>query len=246
MTTTPMTAATQALSGETIISLYQLDLTVLGEPSVIYFTKEMHNVTGTGYVSFMGRQYTSFDVEVSGFEWSGMGPMPQPTVSLSNVNLFMSGLILQYSDLIGATLSRLRTFARYLDDGSDASAASTSYMLDVFVVTQKTMHNKKQVEFRLSSALDQTGRELPNRLVLRDICGFRYRNWNPALGGGAGGFDYSKAVCPYTGGSSYDANGNSTTGPNDRCSKHFATGCKPRFGAGPYPMGAYPGVARNR
>ena len=46
---------------------------------------------------------------------SAKGELPRPKVSITNVQGLFSGLIRMYDDLIGAKLTRKRTFARYLD-----------------------------------------------------------------------------------------------------------------------------------
>ena len=246
----PYDLATRTLAGETVVVLYQLDLNPIGVNDIYNFTQNVNDgsqTSGGAYtgnqISFLGQQFTGIDLEVSGFEWSGTGAAPQPTVTFSNVNRYMSGLVVSANDLIGARLVRYRTFARYLDGASDASQQATSYQTDIFTVAQKTKHDKRQIEFRLKSVIDQQGRMLPRRLVLRDTCGLRYRRWNPIANSGSGAWDYTLAMCPYVGSPMYDVNGNPVGSPLlDRASQKFATCCKVRYGAGPYPFGGFPGV----
>jgi lambda family phage minor tail protein L len=55
-------------------------------------------------------------------------------------------------------------------------------------------------------------------------------------------------ACPYTGGATYDINGNPVADPRlDVASKRVTTCCKPRFGASAtLPFGGFPGVSRVR
>lgn len=236
--------ATQQLGGETVVFLYQLDLTPIGEPSVLYFTREMGGIGGSTVISFGGTIYEFVDIDASGFEWTGVGSNPQPRLRLSNVTSFASGLLLQYGDLIGASLHRIRTFARFLDGGSDAAYSGTAglgYTMESYRIDQKVTHNKVFIELALASAMDQEGRMLPMWTALRDTCRFRYRIWNAPTGS----YDYSRATCPYTGGGAFDINGNPVTPDLDRASLKDETCCVQRFGAGnPRPFGGFKGMSR--
>lgn len=242
--------AGQVLSGESIVVLYQIDLTAVGDPTVVYFTKEVQDPVRSASlgipsrVSFLGQEYTPIQIADSGFEWTGVGPIPQPRIQVSNVQKLLAGLLIQYGNLVGAKVVRIQTYGRFLDGHVDAATASTSYIFDVYVVSQKTHHDKIFIEFALSSAMDQKGRVIPKRIALRDHCGWTYRTWNPV----SATFDYSRATCPYTGSVYVDKLGNNTIDPaRDQCSFHVATGCKPRFGTtAVLPFGGFPGMARIR
>lgn len=89
---------------------------------------------------------------------------------------------------------------------------------------------------------------IPNRMILRDSCQWRYRVWNPTADNGLGAWDYSRATCPYTGGGLFNMNGAPVGDPTqDVCSKRVSTGCKKRFGEnGVLPYGGFPAVSRVR
>lgn len=235
--------AAAALGGEAVISLYEVDLNPIRVNSILRFCSHA-NAAGNANVVFLGNTYQTLDVEAAGFEWTSQGPIPQPTLKLSNVTNIISSLLRDYRDLIGARVTRIRTFARYLADGADATLASQSYTTDIYSIERKTAHNKQYVEWRLSAAMDQEGRMLPNRLILRDSCQWRYRRWNGTA------WDYSQATCPYTGGAMFDMNGAPTGDPTrDVCSKRVATGCRVRFnsvGQDVLPFGGFPSVSRIR
>lgn len=260
----------QALAGEKQVFLYQLDLTPLGvtENAVLCFTKDTREQDGARQrVSFLGVEYEPIDIDANGFDFSGTGAYPQPTLRVTNINMqatlatpqgersfsvpLLSGLLREHGDLVGARITRIRTFERFLAGGPDASLAASSYQWDMYYVDQKLTHNKLYVEFRLSSAIDQQGRSIPVRKVLRDICPWRYRSWDKKLGR----FDNASlsdprarlVTCPYIGTSYFDIYGNSTSAENDRCSKHVDTGCRRRYPRpAAMPFGGFPGVARTR
>lgn len=233
----------QAISGEEIVFLFQIDLNPIGVNSILFFCKNPLDSTTNALVSFLGQPYEGIDVEAGGFDWAGSGASSQPTLRISNVGTFASGLLIQYGNLIGATVNRVRTFGRFLDGHSDAAIASTSYQIESFRVEQKNSHNKVFAELRLASVIDQEGRMLPARRVLRDTCLWRYRGYVADTNS----WDYSKATCPYVMENYFDVNGNVSQGKvQDLPSKRFDTCCKPRFGAGPYPFGGFRGVTRNQ
>jgi lambda family phage minor tail protein L len=102
------------------------------------------------------------------------------------------------------------------------------------------MHNKRIIEWQLSSAIDQQGVTLPGRQVLRDTCTHTYRSFNTVTQT----FDYSNATCPYTGALSFGLDDAPSGASGDICSKQLS-GCKKRFGNnGNLPTRAFPGVGR--
>jgi lambda family phage minor tail protein L len=221
-----------------IVTLYDLDLTAVGDPTVLHFT---YGGQGNSVqpVSFQGVTYTPVELTSQGWARSGSGAFPQPTIRVSNVNSIFSGLVRQYQDLIGAQLTRKRLFASFLDGGGNGGQGTQAlFAVDVYNLYQKTTHNKLYVEWKLASAMDQQGQQLPARIVMRDSCGFAYRTFNTTTGA----FDYSIADCPYTGAACFDATGASTTTPNDVCGKKTSD-CQKRFsGAGYLPFGGFPGA----
>ncbi len=226
----------QKLSLDTRITLYQLDATGLGG--------EVHPFTTTSYgdkpVSFDGQLYPPQDIQVEGFEYSAEGALPQPLVRIGNVTSVGTGLVIAYGDLLGAVFRRIRTYKRFLDGEVDADPTAT-FQHDVFVVSRKSAQNQKLVEFELRAAMDQQGVRLPRRQVMKNVCPLKYRRPD-----GSGGFDYTKATCPYAGENSYDKNGTPVAASNDVCAKHLAA-CRLRFGDhAEIPFGGFPGIAQVR
>ncbi|CAO3459797.1 Phage minor tail protein [Azospirillum argentinense] len=218
------------------VTLFQLDLTALG--GIVYaFTQSQHE---TAALRYGGVEYTPIDIEAEGFEWNGTGSLPTPKIRVANVNRAFSALVGAYGDLLGAQVTRIRTFRRFLDGEPEADAAA-HLPLDVYRIERKATHNKVFIEWELAAVLDQEGRLLPGRQILRDACMHRYRRWTGA------GFDYTRASCPYAGGAMFKATGEPTgAGHEDVCGKRLSD-CKLRFGANAVlPTRAFPGVARLR
>lgn len=237
MTDPQLARVAQSLDPGAIVFLFELNTSVIGGP-VYYFTP---NRDGDNPVVFGGVTYTSADIEASDFEVSGNGSLPTPKIRISNTDGLVQQIVNQYGDLVGCSLRRVRTFARFLDGKPDADPSSY-FGPDIFRVERKVAEDGPFFEWELSAAIDQEGKMLPGRQVLRDFCSWRYRVWNPQTNT----FDYSKATCPYTASSYFTAEGEPTTAANDRCGKRVSE-CERRFGAGnPLPFGGFPGVSRVR
>ena len=75
--------------------------------------------------------------------------------------------VISLGDIVGASLMRQRTYAKYLDNGS--SPDSTKFIgPEVYIVEQKTGHNNEFIQWQLTSIIDRFGMMLPRRQVLRD------------------------------------------------------------------------------
>lgn len=233
MTQPALSAAAQAAAPEPYVVLFDLDATVLGG-SVYRFSQSSREAAP---IRFGGHDYVPVDVEVEGFEWAGRGPLPSPTLKVGNVNRVFSALLSQCNDLLGATLIRTRTLRQFLDDAEEADPTA-HFPLDVYKIERKTLANKVFVQWELSASLDQEGRMLPGRQVLRDTCTHRYRRWTGSA------FDYVLATCPYAGTAGFNAMGSPTTSAKDVCGKRLSD-CRLRFGqSAVLPTRSFPGVAR--
>jgi lambda family phage minor tail protein L len=222
-----------ALTTSGLITLYQLDTTMLGGQWFYFTSAESFDHT----ITWGGQQYSPIPMQAGGFEMTTKGAIPTPTITISNLYGSANLLLAEYKGLLGAHLVRIVTLTRFLDDGSSPDA-NAMISRDKFVVAQKTAHNAVQVTFKLASQMDQEGVKLPRRVILRDICSHVYRVWVPGVG-----FDYTKASCPYTGGAFFDTRNNPTSADKDSCSRTMV-GCTRRFGGQPLPARFFPGVGR--
>jgi lambda family phage minor tail protein L len=228
----------QDLSPGNLIELFQLDLSFAGG-NVLYF---IQGAAGTSPVSFGGIEYTPVDIEFDGMEVTGVGALPTPTVRVANAGGLPQGIINTYGDIVGCTLKRIRTFKRFLDDGEEPDSMAIIGP-DVFRVERKSSENPVFIEWELSAAVDQQGKRIPGRVVIRDTCLWRYRQHQSGTT-----FIYPDGdnACPYAGTAYFDEFDQPTTAANDRCSRRL-TGCKLRFGQNaPLPFGGFPGVSRSR
>lgn len=235
---TTIQSVAQSLQPDAIVALFTLDTTSIGGP-LLHFTQ---GKASDDPISFGMIQFQPVDIEFKGLETTGIGSPPTPTITVANHDGLMQNLLNTYGEPLGCPVTRIRTFARFLDNGSEPDPEAF-YGPDIFRVERKVSENPVYIEFELSTSIDQEGKQLPGRQVIRDTCLWRYRLWNPATSS----FDYSKAQCPYTGTNYFDANDNAVAYPEDDRPSRRLSCCEKRFGAGnPLPFGGFPGVARVR
>ena len=219
----------QELSAGSLVVLYSLDLTELGD-SIYYFhagTNELHTS-----VVWQGIEYLPFPIEARGFDVSSNGEIPRPTITVSNILGTIGTLTRTLDDLVGAKVNRKRTFMKYLDavnfaDGNRLADPNVFFDDDVFYIDRKVSENASLIEFELSSNWDVEGLKVPKRQIIQNICPWSYRS----------------SECSYAGGAVADAADNPTVEiSEDSCSKSLHA-CTLRFGQnGVLPFGGFPGA----
>lgn len=120
--TNPIQTDLQSLQPSALIELFVLDATVLGGTPV-YFHAGTNGLQQP--IVWQGQTYQPYPIQVNGFELTGQGALPKPTMSVSNVGGLISALVMEYDDLVGAKLIRKRTFAQYLDAANSAGSTLT-------------------------------------------------------------------------------------------------------------------------
>lgn len=221
---------------DAIIELFSVDMTDNGGSIVYWVTGPLNGAS----VYFDSVEYIPLPIQASGFEYNGQGQFPTPTLSVSNLNTQVISLIINYNDMLGARVTRTRTFFKHLDDQSDPDPTQT-FPIDCFYINQKSKHTQSEVEFTLKSSIDLYGTKLPKRLILKNTCTHRYRYYSSD----DADFDYTDVTCPYTGSSYYTQAGDTTTDPSeDSCGRRISD-CILRFGDDDtLPTRAFPGLTR--
>lgn len=224
----------QLLEQDAIVTMFELDGASFGEGTLRFVPEPLDG----GPVHFNGYRYDVIPLEAEGFAWDSNDQLPRPTFRITAMELAFLSLVIANDDLVGMPVKRIRTYRRHLDDGIDPDPEAT-FAPDYYVIEQKTAQTRTQIEFELSVKMDQRGRMIPHRQVLRDTCTHTYRRYID------GQFDYSGVTCPYAGDDYYDEAGNPVGDPaEDICGKRL-TDCKRRFGENsPLPFRGYPGVGR--
>ena len=162
--TTPYTDIANNNQNSGFIELYTLDCTALGG-TTYNFTSNV-NATG-GSLVFGGVTYAAIPIQTTGWDFTSTGVTPKPTLTVSNVNKTLLAAVISLGDLVGAKITRLRTYEKYLSTGS--SPDGTKYLgPDVYIIEQKTGHNKNYISWQMTSIIDRLGMKIPRRQVLRD------------------------------------------------------------------------------
>lgn len=233
MTAKPPIAEVAKTQVASVVDLYTLDISVLLPPGSteqsVYHFCNWTQVGGTDVV-YRGITYTALPMTADGFERNTSGQLERPNITMANVGLSITALTNTYEDLIGATISRLRTLTTYLD-GQPGADPDAYWGPDSWVVEQKTNETKLSITFQLAVAFDLEGRSLPARRLLREQCQWIYR---------------SNIGCHYSGSSYWDINDNPVNSlSQDVCGKRLES-CKLRFGnASRLPFGGFPGLVDN-
>lgn len=234
----------QSLTPGPYVELYSLDTGPLtninGTPNggqVFYWTP---GPLGGADVVFNGVSYTPLPIQLNGLLTTGQGKPPTPSLSISLIGGIVLGIAnFAGTDLLGAKITRMRTFERYLD-GQPLADPTAFLGPDIFYIDQKTHQDRQMVQFALSIVYDQLGRQFPGRQVFRDACTRSYRFYDSSLNNGTGGFVYGS--CPYAGSAYYNAQGQSVSTPQgDSCGKRLSD-CQLRFPNQDLPTWAFPGV----
>lgn len=213
-----------------VVDLFTLDITLLlaagSTEQAIYPFCNWTQVNGSDVI-YDNVTYVALPLQASGFELNTSGQLERPSITFANVGLAITGLTNTYSDLVGATVKRIRTLTTYLD-GQPGADPDAYWGPDEWVVEQKTSENKLAVTFQLAVPFDLEGRSLPGRRLLREQCQWVYR---------------SNIGCHYTGSNYWNAN-DQVVGSlaQDACGKRLES-CRLRFGAtSRLPFGGFPGL----
>lgn len=205
-------------SPSTIIDVYIADISAIyPEVQPIYFFSGVNS--DYTEIVWQGKQYTAYPVSIEGFEWSGQGRLPTPKARLANINGFITALNMEYNDLIGAKITRKRTFLKYLDainfEGgvNPEEDPSVEFPTEVYFIDRKSSENSTVVEYELVSALDISGVQIPKRLIIQNLCLWKYRG----------------PECGYTGTIYFDENGKEVVDASKDICGHRLSDCKKRF-----------------
>ena len=222
-----------ALAPSAIIELFELQLdSTLHGSSDVYRFHAGSNAAVTGNIVWNGNAYTRMPVVADGFEMRSTGALPQPTITIANLDGNMTTVLALVNqttagnDLTGATVKRIRTLKRYID-GESSADPNAKFPDEIWRISRKATETRDIVTFELSSAFDLVGQKIPKRQIVANTCQWIYRS----------------AECGYAGSNYFDVNGNSVSAlADDVCGKRIAS-CKLRFGEnGELPFGSFPGA----
>ena len=244
------TSELQKINPSSIIELFELELNVAqhGTSEIFRFhagTNERNN----GSVWWAGNEYLAFPIEAGGFDYSGTGQLPRPTIRVSNILNTITALILSLPDgLEGAKVTRIRTLARYIDarnftplDGYNLITQSGDFLIaqDLSYLTTQDIQDNPY------GTPDPTA-EFPREIYVvdrktaenRDIAEFELAAAFDLAGVRAPKRQCIANICQWV----YKSTECSYTGDLPSCLKTL-TDCKAHFGStAELPFGSFPGI----
>ena len=121
MSTAPIITDLQKINPSAIIELFTLetDATLHGSAQTYRFHNGT-NLNNNSDITWAGNQYLKMPIQAEGFAYQ-KGQLPRPTLTISNALGTITAILLNVNtvtvgnDLTGATVTRIRTLARYLD-----------------------------------------------------------------------------------------------------------------------------------
>ena len=140
MSTGPIISDLQKINPSSIIELFTLETTLaLHGSSQTYRFHNCTSLNNNGDVVWAGNSYIKLPIKAEGFAYQ-RGQLPRPTLTVSNALGTITAILLNVNsvtvgnDLTGATVTRIRTLARYLDNVNfpvtTTTSTSTSTIVD--------------------------------------------------------------------------------------------------------------------
>ena len=183
MSTDPVFSEIQKINPSAIIELFVLQLdTALHGANTIYRFHAGTNLNANGEIVFAGNSYLRFPIQATGFA-DQRGQLPRPKVTISNATGLISSILVSVNqvtagnDLTGATFTRIRTMARFLDavnfpgntNPLGTPDPTAEFKRQIFIVDRKSAENREVVEFELAASTDMAGVRAPKRQCTRAL-----------------------------------------------------------------------------
>ncbi len=144
-----------------------------------YYFHSGSSLDANGKIEWQGIEYARFPIEVEGFAYQ-RGQLPRPKLVVSNATGLISAILLDVNsvttgnDLTGATVTRIRTLAKFIDaanfaNNQNATADPTAeFPREIYGIDRKSAENREVVEFELAAPTDLMGINIPKRTATRD------------------------------------------------------------------------------
>lgn len=171
----------QPINPSAIIELFTLQLnSTLHGASTVYRFHAGSNMNANGRIIWAGNDYLRFPIQISGFAFQN-GQLPRPKLVVSNATGLISAILLTVNettsgnDLTGATVTRIRTLAKFLDAGNFSGGSNpygtpdptAEFPKEIYSIDRKATETREIVEFELASVLDLVGITCPKRQCTR-------------------------------------------------------------------------------
>jgi len=133
-----------------------------------------------GEIVWAGDTYQRFPIQAEGFAFQ-KGQLPRPTLTVSNALGTITAILLNVNetttgnDLTGATVTRIRTLAKFLDAVNFPSNVNpygtpdpnAEFPQEIYSIDRKSAENREVVTFELAAVIDLAGIRAPKRQCTR-------------------------------------------------------------------------------
>jgi len=183
VSTAPVFSEVQKINPSAIIELFTLQLSnSLHGATTIYRFHAGSNLNANGEIVWAGNSYLRFPIEATGFAYQ-RGQIPRPKLVVSNALGTISAILLTVNattagnDLTGATVTRIRTMARFLDAVNFSGGTNplgtpdptAEFKRQIYTIDRKSTETRETVEFELAGAIDMAGVRAPKRQCTRAL-----------------------------------------------------------------------------
>tara|TARA_R100000231_G_scaffold6505_2_gene9581 strand:+ start:512 stop:1090 length:579 start_codon:yes stop_codon:yes gene_type:complete len=181
MSTAPIITDLQKPNPSAVIELFTLktDLALHGSDQTYRFHNGT-NLNNNGDIIWAGDQYIKMPIQATGFAYQ-RGQLPRPKLSVSNALGTITAILLNVNkvtagnDLSAATVTRIRTLARYLDAVNFVGGVNplgtpdptAEFPREIYKIDRKSAENRNIVEFELAAVFDLIGVRAPQRQCTR-------------------------------------------------------------------------------
>ena len=181
MSSSAIVSNLQNTNPSAIIELFTLQLdNSLHGATTIYRFHAGSSLKDNGEIVWAGNTYQRFPIKAEGFAFR-QGQLPRPTLTVSNALGTITAILAAVNattagnDLTGATVTRIRTLARFIDAVNFPSNVNpygtpdptAEFPQEVYKIDRKSAENREVVQFELASVLDLAGIRAPQRQCTR-------------------------------------------------------------------------------
>ena len=164
-----------------IIELFTLALdNSLHGATTVYRFHAGTSLKDNGEIVWAGNSYQRFPIQAEGFAFQ-RGQLPRPTLTVSNALGTITAILLNVNntttgnDLTGATVTRIRTLAKFLDAVNFPSNVNpygtpdptAEFPQEIYKIDRKSAENREVVQFELAAVFDLAGIRSPKRQCTR-------------------------------------------------------------------------------
>jgi lambda family phage minor tail protein L len=181
MSSSAIVSDLQNINPSSIIELFTLTLdNTLHGASTVYRFHAGSTLNNNGEIVWAGNTYQRFPIKAEGFAFQ-KGQLPRPTLTVSNALGTITAILLNVNsttsgnDLTGATVTRIRTLARFIDavnfpenvNPYGTPDATAEFPQEIYKIDRKSAENREFVQFELAAVFDLAGIRAPKRQCTR-------------------------------------------------------------------------------